>query len=190
MTDELEAVFHLNFSEIIVGIFAILVLLKGMIELVTWLGTKMGIQFKWVEAKNADHKLLLKNSEEIESIKKLQAEDAVSTVDSVLKYDRRITEVTEKLEDLTNMVTEINETLKNINKVSEANSAANIELLYQKINEKCDHYINDLNGIPNEESAVLQNLFDKYDSLGGNHGLKRKVEYCLEKLPILPDKQL
>ena len=83
---------------------------------------------------------------------------------------------------------EINDIVTGLDKRSAANEKATIESLYNTISHLCDTYINELHGVPSDQVTELTNLMDAYVGCGGNHGLQTKVDYCINKLPLLPSK--
>lgn len=188
--NELETVLHIDLREFILTFFAILIVIKLTIDLVGFIAKKFGIKIKYFEDKESDHKKLNELSERVKNLEKMQSQNIDSTFDSVYQTNSNVRELSKRLDEMMRNFDEIKESLESLRKTTETNTEANVELLYQKINEKCDHYINELQGVPNDEYMVLQSLFDKYTKLNGNHGLYKKVDYCLTNLPILPEKQL
>lgn len=188
--------FELNFPTIIIGILLILTCIKYVVELIEWCLKKLGVKFNKDIVKRNFENRLEKTEQTIDETNNVIASMQNLQADSIEQFTERDKEISSRIDNIEELVKKVSETtneiknsLDEIREATKKNTSANIELLYQKITEKCDHYIS-INGIPNEEYIVLENLFKIYHDEGGNHGLKRKVDYCLNNLPILPDKQL
>lgn len=169
------------------GIVALLIALKSVTSLLEWAVNKFGIKFRWVEDKREDHALLKKTVENVEKLEARMSSDekVYTTADDHFKQE--MMEFKKSVEDLTVLSKDI---LKKINIIDSSNESlkkAVIEVLYDAIDKQCDRYINELHGIPSSEVSWFADRFKLYDTNGGNHGLKHKVNYCLEKLPIIPD---
>ena len=165
--DAIKELANLDVGSIIIGIFIIFEAAKYIVEAGQWGLSKFGIQFKRIEDKKKDHELLEKMATTIENLE-------AKSVDK----DEQMKKIFESIDTITTSI-------ENLEKKSIANEKATVESLYNTISHQCDHYINDLGGVPSDEVAELTNLMDAYVGCNGNHGLQAKVEYCLKKLPIL-----
>lgn len=164
ITSEIENVTNLNWAEIIIGVFILLVAFKFVWELIDWLIQKLGIKFSWKERNEKDHKTIEELSTSVNKISSHQ--DSVISTLNIIK------------EDVTELKSE-----------SATAKQADIELLYDRINQKSKYFINELHGIPEDEIEDFTRMFDVYEKRGGNHGLGTKVNYCLTNLPVLPSQK-
>lgn len=178
MLDALNTIIEIKFINIVVGVIAALLLLKGLIEIITFISGKCGIEFKWVERRKVDHKMLLETSKKLKEVESLQVDSR-----------REDEEIKKEIRELLVAVNEIKNSVDVIKSKSDANEKATIEILYTMINQKCERYINDLGGIPSSDIKQFSAMFDAYTNCGGNHGLGAKVDFCLNRLPMLPSKQ-
>ena len=185
--DAITTLTTLDYVGILGSVVAAIVALKSILTALEWAGNKLGIRFKWVEDKKADHALLEKTAESLNKLEERLSVDekTYSSVDE--HFSDEMLELKKHVEDLTIMSKDILEKIKAVDSSNELQNQAIIEVLYDIIDKQCDRYINELKGIPSSEVGWFTDRFKLYDSRGGNHGLKHKVNYCLEKLPILPD---
>lgn len=102
-------------------------------------------------------------------------------VDKLSEEVEKLKEGYKELKDLN-----IEQEIGNSHKTMIAINEAIIEILYDRISQRCRVYINELKGIPEDEVENFQRTVEAYRACGGNHGLETKYEYCIEKLPIIP----
>lgn len=166
--DLLKEAAALDFKAIITGIFTIIGATLIIIETLKKLCKTFGIESKWLNRSNRDH----------ESIKK-----SVERIDNIEKYQKL------NYKSIKEMSTTLNSMMSNLDEIKKQNDCMNdalIETMADRLNQKCQSYINDSQGIPEDEVEDFVRYFKNYTEIGGNHGLARKVNYCLDKLPILP----
>lgn len=187
MQDAITTLTTLDYVGIFGGILLGIVAFKTIVTALEWFGAKCGIQFKWVEAKKADHELLEKTAKSINSLQERVAEDEDKFNKQDEKIEAQICEVCEELKEIATTSSDILKKIDDINASGELKKQAVMEVLRDAIDDQCDKYINESMGVPSAEVNWLSDRFDLYKKMGGNHGLEHKVKYCLEKLPILPD---
>ena len=186
--EEITTLTTLDYVGILGSVAAGIAAIKSLLVLFEWAGNKLGIKFKWVEDKKADHALLKKTAESLTSLEERLTVDEkmYSSVDE--HFSDEMLELKKSIEDLTVMSKDIVDKIGAIDASNEMQKQAIVEILYDALDKQCDKYINELHGIPSSEIKWFSERFKLYDSnLGGNHGLKVKFNYCVEKLPILPD---
>ena len=59
------------------------------------------------------------------------------------------------------------------------------ELLGDTIDQKYEKYIR-LGGIPSDDVDEFNSVFSAYEKVNGNHNRKKKYDYVMDKLPIIP----
>ena len=187
MQEAITTLTTLDYVGIFGGILLGITAFKTIATALEWLINKLGIKIKFIEDKKADHNLLE------------QTVDAVNKIENQMKVDedefaRKDRAIDEKIESLKTDVKNLSELSNDVlSKISDMKSGTDlykkaiVEMLYGTISKQCDHYINELKGIPTSEVRWFTNRFELYQKLGGNHGLEHKVEYCLEKLPIISE---
>lgn len=185
--DEITTLTTLDYVGIVSSGVAAIAAIKSLLALFEWAGKKFGIKFKWIEQKKADHILLKKTAESLEKIEKRIDNDEKAYTAKDETFDHEIEKISEEIRGLKNMSTDILDKLGNMCAANETQRQAINEVLFDVIDKQCDRYINELHGIPASEVSWFSDRFKIYDENGGNHGLKRKVNYCFDKLPILPD---
>lgn len=173
---EVEAAINLNWAEIVLGIIIAIVAVKFIWSTIEWFIEKLGIEFKGKKKVEEDHNAIAQLSTSINKISEHQDEiintlNGIKTDVSILKSDVAILKT-----DVTELKTE-----------SEAAKLADQQLLQNVLNEKASRYINELNGVPEDEISSFKNMYKLYKDRGdGDDGLNAKVDYCLKKLDILP----
>ncbi len=185
--DEITTLTTLDYVGIVGSGVAAIAAIKSLLTLFEWAGKKLGIKFKWVEDKKADHILLQKTAEAMEKIeKRIDADEKQYTAkDETL--DKEIEKISEEIRGLKDMSKDILDNLKTLSSSSELQKQAINEVLFDIIDKQCDRYINELHGIPASEVKWFSDRCRIYVENDGNHGLKVKIDYCLNKLPIIPD---
>lgn len=185
--DAITTLTTLDYVGIFGGAIAAILAIKSITATLEWAGQKLGIQFKWVEAKKADHALLEKTAESLTKLETKLSEEERRSKDEDNNIEKDVASLKKDIEDLAVMSKDILTKVGDIDSSNELQKQAIVEVLYDVIDKQCDKYINELHGVPSSEVGWFTDRFKLYDTNGGNHGLKHKVNYCLERLPILPD---
>ena len=95
-------------------------------------------------------------------------------------------EIMEKLDQIDSRLTAQGVQIEKLENKLHTCQDALVEDLHDRINQKCRYYMNVLHGIPEDEFESFHRLCDAYGRNDGNHGLAKKVEYCVNNLPIIP----
>ena len=187
MEDAITTLTTLDYVGIIGGAKIGIAAFKTVVSGIEWFCQKFGIRFKWIEDKKADHELLERTVESINELKEIVVsdEEKFRRKDEILV--KQMDEFRTKLKDLSIASSNILNKVNGLESSSELQKRAVVEMLHGVIDGQCDKYINELKGVPSYEVSWLSSRFELYKKMGGNHGLEHKVDYCLEKLPILPD---
>ena len=185
--DAIATLSTLDYVGIFGGVVAAILAVKTLLTTFEWAGQKLGIKFKWVEEKRLDHELLQKTVESMSKLETRLSEDERKSEEEDNALKDEMQDLKKDIEDLAIVSKDILEKVGDISSSNELQKQAITEVLYDVIDKQCDKYINELNGIPSSEISWFTDRFKLYDKNGGNHGLKHKVNYCLEKLPIIPD---
>ena len=186
MQDAITTLTTLDYVGIFGGVLLGIAAFKTIVTGLEWAGNKLGIRFKWLEDKKADHELLEKTVESVENLEKQLANDEKNHNDEIGTLENKIEELGSEIKNVSEATSNILEKIEYFSERGELYKKSVVELLYETINNQCDHYINELNGIPTDEVSWFSERFELYKQIGGNHGLECKVKYCLEKLPMLP----
>lgn len=171
--DTIKGINSLQLIEIIILIIGILVAIKFVVELIDWFkkrfDLKSGKSIKQEEYHNRIDNVESSLKEMNDSIKSIATNQ--NTVMNDLTYiNKRFDEIETKIDYLEEQAKGAQE--------------ADIEIMHDRISQRCKHYI-EINGIPENEYEDFLRFFSTYESRGGNHGLKDKVEYCKNNLPII-----
>lgn len=159
---DVKELLNLNWAEIIIGIIVIIVAVRFIWEAVSWLINKLGVKFSWKERNNQDHATLVQHSNSMETL-------LASNTQVVTKLD-----IVKNKVDL-------------LESESENAKLADQQLLADRLLQASRYYINTLHGIPEDEVESFTNMYNLYVKRGdGNEGLNAKVQYCLDKLDVIP----
>ena len=190
----------------IIVILVALIFVVGVLEKASVI---IGKPFKWIKKNDDDHKLLMDAITTMKSMQETHAADKKEVNDKNDKLEKALTnfmtEVRNDIKTFTDnrihdreqsfeiqkQLTDSIQTVVDNNKIRDAQINALMcgskELLGNTIDEHYEKYIN-LGGIPQNEVAEFDSIYDAYTGLNGNHGRKTKYEYVKEHLPIIPVK--
>lgn len=212
--NEVTSLFTIDYPELFVAVFTILIGLKVVISIFEGTIGKLGLETKWMRKKREERELLIQTSQNLSSLQQRQdkaekqsdAQDEIinknltifmdevktliSETQSEIKqfYENRIhdREQSRKIQkELTDSIKCIVE--RNTIKDQQMDNlmAAQREVLADKINEKYKYYIS-IKGIPEDEVDEFTSLHAAYNGVGGNHKGDAKYEYCMNHLSIIP----
>ena len=171
-----EELMRLDVVHIFLGIIVIAVAFKFIWEIIDFWISKSGIELKWRREQKED-KVLLHTLEGRVSNLEQYSKEAVNNANVVDK------ELQSEFAALKAVINQMASKIDDIYKSGIDNEAAMLELLYDTISQRCHHYL-DIGYIPEDEHDQFVSLLDRYKGLGGNHGLEKKVNYCINNLPI------
>lgn len=118
--EELNLFFHLDLPYILIGIFAILEMLRIIITLLEWVASKFGIESKWRREKKEEHDLLMQTADHLNVLQEKHEEDVRQSIrhDKIIKED---------LANLASIVEEINRKLDIMEGKNDANERAKLK---------------------------------------------------------------
>lgn len=212
--EEITALFDVNYIELIVSVFTILIGIKAVTSIFEWVIEKFGIETKWMRNKREEHELLMRTSENLSELQKKHQEDVAQSIahDKKIQEDlslfmdemRKSTlETKDKIEqfannrvhdrqqslqiqkDLTDSIKSIYENDKNRESQINSLTIANRELLAGKINDKYKYFVS-IDGIPEDEVDEFTSLHQAYNACGGNHHGDAKYDYVMKHLSVIP----
>ena len=200
-------VLNLDFTQIFLGIVAILIFLVSFVSLIEKASVIIGKPFKWIKKKDDDHKLIMDAMATMKLMQETHAADKKEVNDKNDKLEKVLTDfMTEVKSDIKKFTDnrihdreqsfEIQKQLTDsIQAVVDKNHVrdnqitalidANKEMLAEKINEKYKYYV-EIDGIPADEYDEFVSLHKAYNGVGGNHHGDAKYEYCINHLKVIP----
>lgn len=191
--ETIQELFKVDYSSVFISVFVILIGIKAITSIFEWFIDKFGLETKWVKSKREEHNLLIQTSKKLSELQQNHSSsvkqlilDNKETKDELSNF---IYNMNNSVEELKNKQDEIVCTVNKIAESNEANNDATIEEMCDRISQKIRYYINTLDGIPEDEYDDFVRLFSSYERIGGNHGLKKKYEYCINNLKVLPIKK-
>lgn len=206
--DNLEKLGEINWWEVALALFLLLVCIKFVWSLFDWLFVeKLGIETRRMKQRRQESEqlkattdLAKTTAENLDRLQKRCCDDEEEFRNSLNDYmeesrkDRKalheemtaysVNRINDRKQSL-----EIQKELKDSIAVRDVQISAlvtaNKEMLAEKINEKYKYYIS-INGIPEDEYDEFVSLHKAYKGVGGNSHGDAKFEYCMEHLPIIP----
>lgn len=211
---EIVELTKIDFVSVFIAVFAILIGVKAIVSLFEWVVSKLGLETKWMRQKREEHELLLQTFKGLVELQKKYEDDTGISDEHDQKLEASFTKFMEEVRELiSNTQEEVKKFYKNrehdreqsreiqkqltdsISSIVKRNevkdqqmdslTAAQREVLADKINEKYKHYLQ-INGIPEDEVDEFVNLHKAYKGIGGNHSGDAKFEYCMNHLQIIP----
>ena len=205
--DTYTQVLNIDFTQIFLGIVAILIFLVSFVSLIEKASVIIGKPFKWIKKKDDDHKLIMDAMATMKLMQETHAADKKEVNDKNDKLEKVLTDfMTEVKSDIKKFTDnrihdreqsfEIQKQLTDsIQAVVDKNHVrdnqitalidANKEMLAEKINEKYKYYV-EIDGIPADEYDEFVSLHKAYNGVGGNHHGDAKYEYCINHLKVIP----
>ena len=205
--DTYTQVLNLDFTQIFLGIVAILIFLVSFVSLIEKASVIIGKPFKWIKKKDDDHKLIMDAMATMKLMQETHAADKKEVNDKNDKLEKVLTDfMTEVKSDIKKFTDnrihdreqsfEIQKQLTDsIQAVVDKNHVrdnqitalidANKEMLAEKINKKYKYYV-EIDGIPADEYDEFVSLHKAYNGVGGNHHGDAKYEYCINHLKVIP----
>ena len=199
----------MNWFECIILILLVMLIWKGVIELVDWFFKRYGIETKKMKEKREDHELLVKTTQNLVLLQEKSEKDDRALevafevfVDEVResfeqvhrKFEENNDVQVKRREQSLEIQRQLSESIKqlvvaqtsNTEKIS-ALMCGSKELLGNTIDERYARYI-ELGGIPQNEIDEFDSIFEAYQNLNGNHGRETKYEYVKNHLSVIPVK--
>ena len=209
MISNIKELASMNWFECIILILLVMLIWKGVIELVDWFFKRYGIETKKMKEKREDHELLVKTTQNLVLLQEKSEKDDRALevafevfVDEVResfeqvhrKFEENNDVQVKRREQSLEIQRQLSESIKqlvvaqtsNTEKIS-ALMCGSKELLGNTIDERYARYI-ELGGIPQNEIDEFDSIFEAYQNLNGNHGRETKYEYVKNHLSVIPVK--
>ena len=207
--DTYTQVLNLDFTQIFLGIIAILMFLVAFVSLIEKASIIIGKPFKWIKKNDTDHQLISDAMSTIKSMQETHAADKKEVNDKNDKLEKALTDFMTEVKadiktftdnrkndraqsfEIQKQLTDSIQTVIGNNQIRDeqinALMCGSKELLGNTIDERYEKYIK-LGGIPQNEVDEFDSIYDAYTGLNGNHGRKTKYEYVKEHLTVIPVK--
>lgn len=101
--DSIQELFKIDFSYILLSVFAILIGVKAIVTVFEWIVSKLGLETKWMRTKREERDLIIQTSKELIKLKEDHIEDMKQSDahDNEIRQD--ITEIRQDIRNLTDM---------------------------------------------------------------------------------------
>ena len=205
--DTYTQVLNLDFTQIFLGIIAILMFLVAFVSLIEKASIIIGKPFKWIKKKEDDHKLIMDAMATMKLMQETHAADKKEVNDKNDKLEKALTDFMTEVKadiktftdnrihdreqsfEIQKQLTDSIQTVVDNNQIRDGQITAlidaNKEMLAEKINEKYKYYV-EIDGIPADEYDEFVSLHKAYNGVGGNHHGDAKYEYCINHLKVIP----
>lgn len=155
-------------------ILACFVLMSGAISMVTVIGKFseiIGKPVKWIRKKNEDHELLISTTQTLTALQKKQEEDVKQSI----RHDKMIKD------DLMKLSETVDGIAVTLNDMKEKDNITEVKKLKEKLVAYYNKYKNS-DGWTKVEKEVFWDLFDDYESRGGDGFIHSIVEPVMREL--------
>ena len=198
---------EIDFSSILIGLFIILFGLKAIISIFEWFCVKLGIETKWNRQKREEHELLMsaitaikeiqdthsKDKKEVvqknDNLEKILSDFMVEVRNEIKQFtNNRIHDREQSLEiqkELTDSIKAVVNTQMERDDKIDALICGSKELLGSTIDQLYSRYLA-LDGVPENEVDELDDIFQAYKRLNGNHRRDLKYDYIKNHLDVIP----
>ena len=161
----------INYLSLFLKIFTILIGSKAIISVFEWFFEKLGLQNKWTRNKRREHELLIKTTQGLTHLQQRHDESVRQSIrhDEMLKSD---------ISSLTDTVNGIAATLRDM-------QTKNNQTKIKEMKSSLIHYYNkykDSGEWSKLEKDAFWDLFDDYESRGGNGYIHSIVEPAMREL--------
>lgn len=189
--DAIRPIMEIDYVKLITQLCLIIVGLNYFIPICKNLFCKvLGIETKFQREKK-EQKILLQ--ETIDKVTELsdRFNDASNNTDSLFEeklvkfytpYREQSMDIQKDLKDSIELLTKADITRS---EQIESVMVGIKELLGDTIDQKYEKYIR-LGGIPSDEVDEFNSVFSAYEKVNGNHNRKKKYNYVMDNLPIIP----
>lgn len=189
--DAIRPIMEIDYVKLITQLCLIIIGLNYFIPICKNLFCKvLGIETKFQREKK-EQKILLQ--ETIDKVTELSTKfnDASNNTDHLLEeklvkfytpYREQSMDIQKDLKDSIELLTKADTTRS---EQIESVMVGIKELLGDTIDQKYEKYIR-LGGIPSDEVDEFNSVFSAYEKVNGNHNRKKKYDYVMDNLPIIP----
>ena len=198
---------EIDFHSVIIGVFIILFGIKAIISIFEWFCVKLGIETKWNRQKREEHELLMnaiaaikeiedthsKDKKEVvqknDNLEKILSDFMVEVRNEIKQFtNNRVHDREQSLEiqkELTNSIKAVAESQTERDDKIDALICGSKELLGSTIDQLYSRYLA-LDGVPENEVDELDDIFQAYKRLNGNHRRDLKYDYIKNHLDVIP----
>ena len=157
--NEIIKLTEINFSYVLISVFAILIGVKVMVSLFEWVIEKLGLETKWMRKQREEHTLLLRTSQNLIALQVQHEKD-------VARSDKRDEEIASDIKNLTRMFVdkeiddmrwEINNFATNVSEGKRCNKDSFKHCI--RIYEKYEKILKE-NGLENGEVEISMELIN------------------------------
>lgn len=168
---EITALFEIDFMNIFISVFIILIGIKAIISIFEWIVDKLGLETKWMKKRREEHELLIQTSQNLTNLQIKHDESVRQSIrhDEMIKTD---------ISSLTKTVNGIAVTLRNM-------QAKENETKIKEIKSSLIRYYNKYKNIgewSKLEKDAFWDLFDDYEKRGGDGYIHTIVEPVMREL--------
>ena len=189
--DAIRPIMEIDYVKLITQLCLIIIGLNYFIPICKNLFCKvLGIETKFQREKN-EQKILLQ--ETIDKVTELSTKfnDASNNTDRLFE-EKLVKFYTPYREQSMDIQKDLKDSIELLTKADVARSeqiesvmVGIKELLGDTIDQKYEKYIR-LGGIPSDEVDEFNSVFSAYEKVKGNHNRKKKYDYVMDNLPIIP----
>lgn len=169
--NEIIEMTQINFSNLFISVFVILIGIKAIVSLFEWIIEKLGIETKMFRRKREDRELLIKTSDELSVLKDKHEE----SVKESIRHDKMIKEDISNLTDTVNGI---------VNTLADMQKKANDTKL-KELKDSLVRYYNkykDIGEWSKLEKDAFWDLFDDYEARGGDGYVHSVIEPVMREL--------
>lgn len=169
-----EKFLKIDFSEFFIVCF---VIMSGVISMHTIIGKFseiIGKPVKWVRQKKEDHELLITTAQSLNALQQKQTED----VEQSIRHDKLIKD------DLSKLSETVDGIAITLNDMKEKDNITEVKKLKEKLVAYYNKYKKS-DGWTSVEKEVFWDLFDDYESRGGDGFIHSIVEPVMRELKVI-----
>lgn len=172
--EAIEKFLEIDFSAFLIICF---VIMSGAISIYTIIGKfseMIGKPVKWVRQRKEDHELLITTAQNLNTLQQKQTEDVKQSIrhDQLIKDD--LSKLSETVDGIANT----------LNDMKEKDNITEVKKLKEKLVAYYNKYKNS-DGWTSVEKEVFWDLFDDYESRGGDGFMHTIVEPVMRELKVI-----
>lgn len=172
-TSNVTNLLRLDLPGLILGIFILIVGVREMVNAFGWLLSKLGIQFKWIQKRNADHDLINSTAKRLSLLEENHRMD----IEESNRHDRAIKADLAKVSQTVQHISEKLDHMQARNDASEMAKLKDTIISYYKRYKELGEWTS-------LEAEVFWDLFHSYEGHGGNGYIHQVVEPVMRELQV------